>query len=110
MLQETVPKIHPRRIHLAAGDRVSPQRVHWIDPSSPEFNQKPFSITFIYGSYNGQMTFIEPMMTMAFLETKPEISAPIKLPAAYQKRGYHPTANSVKYDTVRKNTRYHWSD
>lgn len=56
------------------------------------------------------MTFIEPMMTMAFLETKPEISAPIKLPAAYQKRGYHPTANSVKYDTVRKNTRYHWSD
>jgi hypothetical protein len=31
---------------------------HWIDPGSPEFNKQPFTRTFIYGSYNGEMTFL----------------------------------------------------
>jgi hypothetical protein len=31
--------------------------VHWIDPTSPEFNGQPFTKTFIYGSWNGKLFF-----------------------------------------------------
>lgn len=95
-------KFIPAGYILPQGTEYPRSGVHWIDPSSPEFNKQPFTLTFIYGSYNGQVTFVEPMMTRAFLETKPDIVAPIKLPAAYQKSGYYPTAYSVKYDPVRR--------
>ena len=75
---------------------------HWIDPNWPEFHKQPFTKSFIYGSYNGEMTFLEPMATKAFLETKPNITEKIKLPAAYKKHGFYPTAYSVKYDPVRR--------
>jgi hypothetical protein len=72
--------------------------LHWVEPHSHEFHGKAFTHTFIYGSYNGRMIFLEPMMTKAFLETRPNITVPIKLPAKYQKPGYYPTRYSVKYD------------
>ncbi len=95
-------KFIPAGYILPQGTEYPRSGVHWIDPSSTEFNQQPFTLTFIYGSYNGQVTFIEPMMTRAFLETKPDIVEPIKLPVAYQKSGYYPAAYSVKYDPVRR--------
>ena len=95
-------KFIPAGYILPKGTEYPRSGVHWIDPTSPEFNKQPFTLTFIYGSYNGHITFIEPMITRAFLETKPDIVEPIKLPAAYQKRGYYPTAYSVKYDPVRR--------
>jgi len=75
---------------------------HWIDPSSPEFNKKPFTMTFIYGSYDGGLAFVEPMAANAYLDTKPDASGAIKLPASYQRRGYYPTAYSIKYDPKRR--------
>jgi hypothetical protein len=72
--------------------------LHWVEPNSHEFHGKAFTHTFIYGSYDGRMIFLEPMMTKAFLETRPNITVPIKLPAKYQKPGYYPTQYSVKYD------------
>jgi len=87
---------------LPAGTHEPRMGSHWVDPSSPEFNKQPFTITFIYGSYNGEMTFLEPMAARAFLETRPNITEKIKLPAAYKKRGFYPTAYSIKYDPKRK--------
>ena len=42
---------------------------HWLDPSSPELPPTfaPFTHTFIYGSDNGKVIFLEPMITRAFL-------------------------------------------
>ena len=42
---------------------------HWLDPSSPELPPtfSPFTHTFIYGSNNGNVHFLEPMITRAFL-------------------------------------------
>ncbi len=50
---------------------------------------------------DGKMTFLEPMAARAFLETKPNIAEKIKLPAAYEKHGFYPTAYSVRYDPAR---------
>jgi len=73
--------------------------VHWIDPKSPEFNGQPFTSTFIYGFYDAKMTFIEPMVTTAFLQTNPQFSKAIALPQTYPYAGkYYPTSYSVSYD------------
>jgi uncharacterized protein len=75
---------------------------HWIDPSSPEFNKRSFTMTFIYGSYDGGLAFLEPMAARAYLDMKPDTSEAIKLPAEYQRRGYYPSAYSIKYDPARR--------
>jgi hypothetical protein len=75
--------------------------VHWIDVSSSELHGQPFTITFIYGTYDGAVTFLEPMITVAFLETKPNFIADIKQPRAYPKPGfYYPLKYSVRYDAT----------
>jgi len=76
--------------------------VHYFDPNSSEFHHG-FTKTMIYGFYDGIMVFIEPMITKAFLETKPNTTETIKLPKAYPKSNvYYPTAYTVKYDEASK--------
>jgi hypothetical protein len=70
---------------------------HWIDPTSPEFSGQPFGETFIYGFYDGEMVFVEPMVTIDFLKTKPELTKPLKLPKSYPTNAYYPTSYSVRY-------------
>ncbi|GAA4454167.1 DUF5602 domain-containing protein [Nibrella saemangeumensis] len=75
---------------------------HWADPGSHEFHGKDFTSTFIFGSYNGKVIFWEPMITKAYLETKPNVTMPLKLPAQYAKDGYYPTSYSIRYDAKRR--------
>lgn len=75
---------------------------HWIDPASPEFNNQSFTRTFIYGFYDGNMAFLEPMATIAYLETKPNFSSAVKLPEKYPISAYYPTRYSVRYDATNK--------
>lgn len=71
---------------------------HWIDPFSPEFQGQAFTSTLIYGSYDGQIIHIEPMVTLSFIESRPNFSASIKQPQEYAKSGYYPTRYSITYD------------
>jgi len=64
---------------------------HWIDFTSPELNGAPFTQTFIYGSYNGNVTFYEPMITEAFIKANPNFERAIPQPAKHQKAGWYPT-------------------
>ncbi len=75
---------------------------HWIDKEAHEFHGQQFTATLLYGSYNGQVIFIEPMITKTFLETKPCLTQAVKQPAKYQQPGYYPTTYSAKYDPSRK--------
>ncbi|MEW6208015.1 MAG: DUF5602 domain-containing protein [Acidobacteriota bacterium] len=75
---------------------------HWVEPGSHEFHGAAFTHTFIYGSYDGRMIFLEPMIARSFLETRPNITVPIKLPRKYQKPGYYPARYSVSYKTETK--------
>jgi hypothetical protein len=75
---------------------------HWVDTTSAEFHGQPFTITFIYGFYHGNMTFLEPMITKEYLEGKPDITLPIKQPQAFQRHGYYPTKVHLYFDNSTK--------
>ena len=82
------------------GTEVPRMGAHWIDPTSAEFQGRAFTRTFLYGSYDGRLAFIEPMISKDFLETKPDVTENIKLPAKYARRAYYPTRYTVRYDPV----------
>lgn len=97
----------------AAAAAVPFMGMHWLDTSSPELqpppNGKTFTSTFIYGSYNGRFTFVEPMITKAFIETakgKPQgISFPVAVPNKVATTGAYPSSYSIKYDATAKEYR-----
>lgn len=73
---------------------------HWVDLTSPEFNGQPFTSTFIYGYYNGQTAFLEPMVTLDFLNTKPHVTFPVKQATGISEEGYYPKNYSVHFNHV----------
>jgi len=91
----------PDRYILPPGTEVARMGGHAVDPSSDEFNNKPFTKTFIYGFYDGHLIFVEPMITRAYLESNPSVTAAVKLPKAYEQHAYYPTLYSVNYDSAR---------
>lgn len=83
------------------GVAVAQMGVHWHDAEAAEWNDQDFTRTLIYGSYRGQMIFIEPMITKAYFESKPDVTEEIKLPEAYQRSGYYPQRYGIRYDSDR---------
>jgi len=71
---------------------------HLIDPTGSEFNGTPFTRTWIYGTYDGRITFYEEMVTRAFLMEKHSECFDIKSPPAVAVAGYYPTATCYGYD------------
>ena len=69
---------------------------HWSDTTSPEFKGQPFTETFVFGSYDGKVTFWEQMVTMSYLKNAPNLDKAIKLPTRYEKPGYYPTRYTIK--------------
>lgn len=96
------PEFMPAGYSLPDGTEVARMGAHAIDPAAPEFNKLPFMKTFIYGFYDGQMVFLEPMVSKAFLETKPNATERIKLPKTYSTHAYYPTTYSVKYNQTQR--------
>ncbi|NUR82970.1 MAG: hypothetical protein HOY71_02655 [Nonomuraea sp.] len=79
-------------------DAVEPKMGnHLIDLTAPEFHGVPFTYTWIYGSYEGKVTFYEAMITKAWFEGRKDVCSPLKLPAAWQVAGYYPTRYCVEY-------------
>lgn len=89
--------------YITPGGIVPGMGIHWIDPTSPELsptNPMPFDKTLIYGFWAGKLIFTEPMITVAYLKTKPNVTVDLKLPTTYPKTGvYYATKYSVKYDS-----------
>lgn len=89
-----------------AGMASAGMGMHWNDPEAPERRDEPFTKTMIYGSYDGAMIFAEPMVTKAYLETKPAaVATPVKLPAQYSVRGYQATSYTVAWEASAKEYR-----
>lgn len=84
--------------YMQAPGGVPKMGAHWVDKTGPEFQGKPFTATFIYGTYDGKVTFYEPMVSMALLERRSDFSAPIKQPAAFATKGFYPIRYRVTYD------------
>lgn len=88
----------PQDYSLPPGTLEPTMGAHWIDLTSPEFHGKHFTHTLIYGFYDGKLAFVEPMITRAYLKTKPDITVPIKQPESFQQSGFYPTSYSIHYD------------
>lgn len=69
---------------------------HWVDVSSPELNGGTFNQTFLYGSYNGKVTFYEPMITKLFLDENPSFQRGIPLPNRFKEAGWYPTQMRIE--------------
>jgi hypothetical protein len=88
------------------GPVIEQMGMHWTDPAAPERNGQPFVHTFFNGSYDGTFMLAEPMVTKAFLETKPAVVVtPIKPAAQYAMQGYQATSYTVAYDASGKEYR-----
>ncbi|WP_041451976.1 DUF5602 domain-containing protein [Hoyosella subflava] len=73
--------------------------VHWIDSEGGLVpGEYEFEVVFINGSWDGEYTFMEPMVTLEFLQSRESFEAEIKQPEAYQRSGYYPTMYSVTFD------------
>jgi hypothetical protein len=71
---------------------------HLVDLTSSEFEGEPFTRTWIYGAYDGRITFYEEMVTRAHLLEQRSECFDIKPPAAVASRGFYPTASCSRYD------------
>jgi hypothetical protein len=105
----------------AAAAAVPMMGLHWLDVRSPELqalaghpeNAKPFTKTFIYGSWDGQFIFDEPMITRAYLMAKRETTDAairdevVAVPTAphYSPAGFYPSAYRISYDPSAKEYR-----
>jgi hypothetical protein len=88
----------PEDYLYAPGSEIARMGAHWVYKNAHEFHGHPFTSTFIYGSYNEHFIFLEPMVSKAFLDSKPNLTEPVKQPVKFEKPGYYPTDYSVKYD------------
>ena len=85
--------------YVNTGHSLPKMGAHWVDVTSPELHGKPFTETFIYGSFDGKVTFYEPMITLEFLKTQKKYERDIPVPSKFQEEGWYPTAMKiVKHD------------
>jgi len=69
---------------------------HWSDVTSPEFNGQAFTHTFVYGSYDGKVNFLEPMITLAFLNAGTTVHKQIRQPQLFDPTNtYYPTRYNI---------------
>ena len=89
--------VHPKHINVDAA--VAMMGNHLIDIESPEHRKLPkkFTHTFIFGAYDGHITFYEPMITREYLLSRPNACMPIKQPQAWETGGYYPTRYCMRY-------------
>jgi hypothetical protein len=94
-----IPGKYLHRDHVSVGAAVPDMGNHLIDSKSPELakNGPPFTHTFIFGAYDGRITFLEPMITRAYLVSNPSMCARIKQPQAWELAGSYPTKYCIRY-------------
>jgi len=104
-----------------AAASVPQMGLHWLDVRSPELqalaghpeNAKPFTKTFIYGSWDGKFIFDEPMITRAYIVAKRSATdaavrdelIPVSTAAHYAPAGFYPSAYRITYDAQAKEYR-----
>jgi hypothetical protein len=74
--------------------------VHWLDGASPELHGATFTKTFIWGSYDGEFVFWEPMVTRDYLLTRPHEVIELPQPAAYKRDGWYPARYEISYSAI----------
>lgn len=71
---------------------------HLIDLSGAEFKGERFTRSWIFGAYEGRITFYEEMVAQEYLLSRPDGCSDIKSPPAVAQSGYYPTRSCVRYN------------
>jgi hypothetical protein len=95
--------------------------LHWLDVRSPELQGlvgnpggfKPFTKTFIYGTWDGQFVFDDPMITRAYILSKKTATdpaeideiIPVSTAQRYSPAGFYPSAYRISWDAQQKEYR-----
>jgi len=97
--QTPVPARYMHADHIDVGAAVPDMGNHLIDSQTPELvvAGREFTHTFIFGAYDGHVTFYEPMVTLAYFQSRPDLCVPIKQPQAWEHDGYYPTTYCIRY-------------
>jgi hypothetical protein len=75
---------------------------HWLPINLPDY--LPFSKIMIYGSYKGQLIFVEPMITLDYLLSNVAFSMNYSQPEHFAKAGNYPTKYNIYHDATTGNT------
>ncbi|TDQ33143.1 DUF5602 domain-containing protein [Zeaxanthinibacter enoshimensis] len=96
---EALPARYLAEDYLETEGGVPRMGAHIIDLRSPEIaGTGPFTHTFIYGKYDAEINFLEPMVTVSTLDANVDITQDIRTPAEWQKTGYYPDSYIIFYD------------
>ncbi len=89
-----------------SGVIVPAMGLHWLDGTDPTYapGGPGFTEVFIWGSYDGEVVFAEPMITKAYLQSLQasgeEHKETLIQPQAVRATGLYPTTYSVRYDAT----------
>lgn len=103
--RKPAPESVPGRYIMPAPLAFARMGVHWVDTTSAELRGEPFTHTLIYGTWDGEVIFAEPMITKAFLESKSRFDAALPAPARDRHAGFYPSGYSVRWDAAAKEYR-----
>jgi len=92
------PSLIPDRYFLPMPDAVPAMGVHWLDAAAPELNGRVFSSTMLFGSWDGEVIFSEPMITKDFLLSKSSLTFEIPSASRALATGPLPESYTVRWD------------
>ena len=97
-----LPEGHMPEGYIEVGAAVAAMGNHLIDSRDPELADPSlgFSGTFIYCTYDASLIFLEPMVSHAFLASRPDRCTPVRSPKSVAVAGYYPTSYCVRYDAA----------
>ena len=73
---------------------------HLVDLTGPEFNGGKWERNWIFGIYDGKVTFYEEMLTLEYLKSQPNTCNAIKIPPAVGLGGFYPSKSCIRYDAT----------
>lgn len=95
----------PGRYFPPMPDAVPAMGVHWLDAAAPELSGEIFSSTMLFGSWNGEVIFSEPMITKDFLLSKPALTFEIPSASRALATGPLPESYTVRWDPAAREYR-----
>ena len=100
----------PGFVNDVPANAVPRMGLHWTDTNAPEFHGSSFTRTFIAGSWDGKFIFHEPMLTRAYLLTRPDELVPLGRASQTAIPGYYPGSYRVKWDAQKAEWRIGLAD
>lgn len=95
---EPLPDVQHPPGYVSTDDVVPYMGNHWVKEDAPELQGERFTHTYIYGSFDGQLNFLEPMVTREFLDDfRGRTVTDVETPEAFPEAGFYPTQYVIRH-------------